>query len=96
VLSVAKDKHAYTLIGRIPFRTGKLPNAGMEMMVRGDPRLRRPYVVITADPARIKDARVEQAKRFAAWLRSPPTQGWIATFGANQIDDGPLFFPIGR
>ena len=51
VLKVAGEKKAYTLVGRIPFRSGKLPNAGLVLMVQGDPRLRRPYVVAVANRA---------------------------------------------
>ncbi len=53
VLQVAGQKHAYTLVGRIPFRIGRLPNNGLELMVEGDPRLCRPFVVAVANPQRI-------------------------------------------
>ncbi len=94
VLKIAAGKHAYTLVGRIPFRTGKLPNEGLELMVAGDPRLRRPYVVVTADPARVPGAHVAEARRFARSLRTPETQAWIADYGRGKIDDQPLFFPV--
>jgi tungstate transport system substrate-binding protein len=94
VLKVAAEKHAYTLVGRIPFLNGKLPNAGLELMVRGDPQLRRPYVVATADPRRFPEANVEGAKLLAAFLRQSETQKWIGGFRVSQIDDQPLFFPI--
>ena len=77
VLKVAAEKHAYTLVGRIPFLNGKLPNEGLELMVRGDPRLRRPYVVATANPRHFPQAHVEGAKALAAFLRKPETQDWI-------------------
>ena len=79
VLKVAAEKHAYTLVGRIPFLNGKLPNEGLELMVRGDPRLRRPYVVATANPRHFPQARVEGAAALAAFLRKPETQEWIST-----------------
>lgn len=94
VLKIAAEKHAYTLVGRIPFRSGKLPNAGLELMVQGDPLLRRPYVVETANPAKFPAANVEGAKALSAYMRSPQTQQWIATYGVGQLDDQPLFFPI--
>jgi hypothetical protein len=31
---------------------------------------------------------------LAAYLRSPETQHWIATFGRGRYDDQPLFFPV--
>jgi len=94
VLKIAAEKHAYTLVGRIPFLNGKLPNAGLALMVRGDPRLRRPYVVATANPRRFPQANVEGAVALAAFLRSAETQKWIRTYGLAQLDDQPLFFPI--
>ena len=70
VLKVAAEKHAYTMVGRIPFLNGKLPNKGLELMVRGDPQLRRPYVVVTADPRRFSGANCAGAKVPAGFLRT--------------------------
>lgn len=96
VLKIAAEKHAYTLVGRIPFLNGKLPNAGLVLMVRGDPALRRPYVVETANPKRFPQANVEGAKRLAAYLRLPETQEWIGAYGIGQLDGEPLFFPVAK
>jgi tungstate transport system substrate-binding protein len=87
VLKIAAEKKAYTLVGRIPFLSGRLPSDGMLAMVAGDPRLRRPYLVaVKPDSA--------EARKLAAFLRSPETQKWIATFGVGKYDDRPLFFPV--
>jgi tungstate transport system substrate-binding protein len=94
VLKIAAEKHAYTLVGRIPFRSGKLPNQGLELMVRGDPQLRRPFIVATANPQRIAGANVVGAKALAEFLRKPETQEWIGGYGVSKLDDQPLFFPI--
>lgn len=94
VLKVAGDKHAYTLVGRIPFRTGRLPNNGLVLMVQGDPRLRRPYLVAVTNPQWMPGAHIADARRFAAWLRTPQTQAWIAGFGRGTLDAGPMFFPV--
>lgn len=96
VLKIAAEKRAYTLVGRIPFLNGKLPNEGLELMVRGDPQLRRPYVVAIASPRRVSRARYEAAKALAAFLRSEETQDWIGSYGVSQLDDEPLFFPIAK
>ncbi len=96
VLKVAAEKHAYTLVGRIPFLNGKLPNAGLELMVRGDPHLRRPYLVATANPRHFPRANVAGARELAMFLRKPETQEWINTFGISQLDDQPVFFPVAR
>ncbi len=96
VLKVAAEKHAYTLVGRIPFLNGKLPNEGLVLMVRGDPRLRRPYVAVTANPRHFPQTRVEGAAALAAFLRKPETQDWIGGYGVSQLDDQPLFFPVAK
>jgi tungstate transport system substrate-binding protein len=96
VLKVAAEKHAYTMVGRIPFLNGKLPNVGLELMVRGDPQLRRPYVVVTADPRRFSGANCAGAKVLAGFLRTKETQDWIETYGIGQLDKQPVFFPIAK
>jgi tungstate transport system substrate-binding protein len=89
----AAARGAYTVVGRIPFMTGKIPPAGLEILVQGDPRLRRPYLVAVANPRRFPSARVEGARALAAFLRSPETQRWIARF-ARDAAGTPPFFPI--
>jgi tungstate transport system substrate-binding protein len=94
VLNVAGQKRAYTLVGRIPFHTGRLPNDGLVLMVQGDERLRRPYLVAVTNPQWMPDVHITQARRFAAYLRKPQTQDWISTFGKGTLDEGPVFFPV--
>ncbi|HSS00942.1 MAG TPA: hypothetical protein VLM79_27990 [Kofleriaceae bacterium] len=57
-------------------------------MVRGDLRLRRPYLVEVSSSASLA------AYDLAAYLRAPDTQQWIATFKRGAFDDQPLFFPV--
>jgi ABC-type tungstate transport system permease subunit len=72
--------------------SGKLETGEMAIMVEGDERLRRPYVVAVAV---IRDSRrQEAARRFAAYLREPATQEFIANFGRGRYDDRPLLFPV--
>lgn len=94
VVALAAEHGAYTLVGRIPFRDGKMDRAGMELMVQGDPRMRRPYVVVVANPRRWPGARYEAARALADFLREPETQNWLADFGRGKLDDRPLFFPV--
>ncbi len=88
VLARAAAEHAYTIVGRIPFVNGKLKQAGIELMVEGDPRLRRPYLVEVATHA------PPEARALAAWLRSPEAQAWLADYGKGRFDDHGLFYPI--
>lgn len=94
VLAIAAEKHAYTLIGRIPFLDGKIPNHGMVVMVQGDSRLRRPFVVEIANPERMQDVHFAEAKRLQEFLLSTETQRWIAQYDKGKYDDEPLFFPV--
>ena len=93
LLERATAEGAYTLVGRIPYRNGKIADGGLVVMVEGDPRLRRPYLVVVrtaaSDPRRHR-----AAARLAAFLRAPETQAWLAEFGRGQLDDRPLFFPV--
>jgi tungstate transport system substrate-binding protein len=88
ILRRAAQLHAYTLVGRIPYIDGKLHADGIELMVRGDRRLRRPFLVETATSA------PAAARDLAEFMRSPATQAWVGTYGKGRFDDQPLFFPI--
>jgi len=97
MLNRAATEQAYTLVGRIPFLSGKLETGEAVVMVQGDERLRRPFLVITATMKagdRVSDARLAAARRFAAYLREPATQEFIAGFGKGRYDDRPLLFPV--
>ncbi|HEX4449931.1 MAG TPA: substrate-binding domain-containing protein [Kofleriaceae bacterium] len=88
LMSRAAALHAYTLVGRIPYLDGKLHADGIDVMVRGDRRLRRAFLVETATDA------PPAARDLAEFLRAPETQAWIGTFGKGRFDDQPLFYPV--
>ena len=94
LLARSAKEHAYTLVGRIPFLNGKIANDGLKIMVQGDPRLRRPYVVAVSRFNAPGSPRDLAARRLATYLRAPATQQWIAQFGRGELDDHPLFFPV--
>lgn len=94
VLELASQKHAYSLVGRIPFKIGKMQGKGMEILVQGDKRLERPYLVAVANPRRWPGAHVEAARRFVAYLRSPATQAWLATYTSPTFGGDAPFFPV--
>jgi tungstate transport system substrate-binding protein len=94
LLQRAARANAYTIVGRIPFLNGKVANGGLEIMVQGDPGLRRPYVVVVRNSKQAGDGRQAAARRLADFLRSPATQEWIGEFGKGKLDDRPLFFPV--
>ena len=96
VLLRAEEENAYTLVGRIPFLDGRMPRGTMALMVSGDPCLRRPYLVATANPQRFPAANVAGARALAGFLRTMRTQLWIADYGKGKLDDQPLFHPIAQ
>jgi hypothetical protein len=77
--------------GNNRFLNGKISNEDLEIMVAGDSRMRRPYVVAAAPG---DEPRQQAARRMAKFLREPETQAWIKEFGRGELDDGPLFFPV--
>lgn len=94
VLQRAAALNAYTLVGRIPFRSGRMQNQDLQLMVRGDPALRRPYLVGVVPTAHTTPLRHQAAVQLQRFLTSEKTQEFIATFGIGQLDDQPIFFPV--
>lgn len=82
LLKRAAQENAYTIVGRIPFLNGKIVNSGLVIMVQGDTRMRRPYVVVVGNATPPDDRRARAARRLAEFLRDSDTQRWIGEFGA--------------
>ena len=96
VLQFAQRHHAYVIVGRIPILTGKMEADSMQVMVRGDPAMRRPYVVLVADAKRFPQANVSGAQTLADYLVSGKGLQFLKDFAAKQTDGVPLFFPISQ
>lgn len=47
ILRQASQHGAYALVGHMPVAFGRMPSPGMEIMVTGDPVMRRAYVIAT-------------------------------------------------
>ena len=94
IIAFAREHHAYAIVGRIPFVFGKLqPGEGMRIMVQGDPAMRRPYIVMEANPERFPHANAEGARALSDYLLSPAVQDFLADFGRTNQDARPLFYP---
>lgn len=97
VVEYALSKNAYVIVGRIPILKGKIPSPGMEVMVQGDPEMRRPYVVMIANAKRFPKTNVAGAKALHAWMIDEPGQSFLRDYQLNKTPDaGPLFFPAMR
>lgn len=95
ILEYAAAHQAYVVVGRIPVLRGKMANGGgLEILVQGDPAMRRPYVVVEANPAKLPDANVVGAKVLADYMTSERGQAFLRDFGVKQKDGFPLFYPI--
>lgn len=86
ILRQASQCGAYALVGHIPVAFGRMSSPGMEIMVTGDPVMRRAYVIATPGinhPA-AESAKV-QAARLADFLLSDAGQSAMLPEGA--MDD---------
>ena len=94
IIAFAEKKQAYVVVGRIPVTDGKMPLGKMEVLVKGDPEMRRPYVVIEANPQKFPQANVAGARALADWLVSEKGQSFLVAYGREKNGGIPLFFPI--
>jgi tungstate transport system substrate-binding protein len=93
VVDFAASKKAYVIVGRIPILKGKIPSTGMEVMVQGDPAMRRPYVVMLADEKRFPKSNQAGAKVLHRWMTGAPGQTFLRGYSESKSDAPVLFFP---
>ncbi|MFP4058096.1 MAG: substrate-binding domain-containing protein [Candidatus Brocadiia bacterium] len=94
ILLFARQRDAYVVVGRMPVLFGKMPRGRMRILVEGDPAMRRPYVVMEANPRRFPEANHAGARALSDFLLSEPLQRFLATFGAERYGGIPLFHPV--
>ena len=94
VLQFCRSNHAYVVVGYIPAQTGKMQNDGMEILVKGDPIMRRPFIVMEANPKKFPQANYAGAKALSNFLLSPKVQMFLLKFCGQANAAGPLFFPV--
>ena len=94
VLLQAAAMGAYAVVGHIPVAFGKMPlPAGMQVLVQGDPQMRRPYVVLTPGPSHPAGTSARaHALRLADYLVSPA--GQAALLAADRAAGGPWLFAL--
>jgi tungstate transport system substrate-binding protein len=90
IVQFAREHHAYVVVGSIPASNGKMYAEGMEILVRGDPLMRRPYIVMETNPQRFPKANYAGAKALSDFLLSDRVQKFLLTFGGTE-----LFYPVG-
>jgi tungstate transport system substrate-binding protein len=94
VLQFCRSNHAYVVVGYIPALTGKMQNDGMEILVKNDPVMRRPYIVMEANPKIFPSVNSAGARALSDFLLSPKVQNFLLGFGRNDTGNHPLFFPV--
>jgi tungstate transport system substrate-binding protein len=94
ILKFAERNNAYMIIGRMPVITGKLGKHSLKIMVEKDPTMRRPYIVMEANPERFPGTNVKGAQALADYLLADKVQSFLARFGADINNGIPLFHPV--
>ena len=94
VMEFARQKKAYVVLGRIPVLLGIFTADGMEILVEGDPDMRRPFIVMEANPKKFPQANTKGARALADYLLSARTQNFLREFGTNSPGGMPLFYPV--
>ena len=94
ILQFARSNNAYVVVGTIPAQMGKMPAQGMEILVQGDPVMRRPFIVMETNPKKVSGVNSAGAKALVDYLLSAKVQNFLLQFGAQTNGPGPLFFPI--
>jgi tungstate transport system substrate-binding protein len=94
ILNYAAKNNAYVVVGRMPVLFGKMKTNGMEILVENDPAMRRPYIVMEANPGRFTKANVPGARRLSDFLLSNQVQNFLAQSTSNRRGGLPLFYPV--
>jgi tungstate transport system substrate-binding protein len=98
ILRYAQEHGAYMIVGRMPVISGKLQSPdGIRILVDRDPTMRRPYVVMEANPARFPVANAAGAKALADYLCSEEIQSFLLRYGVDKyegFEGAPLFYPV--
>ena len=94
IVAFAATKKAYVIAGRVPELDAKNSATRMTAMVKGDPAMRRPYVVMIADPKTYPKSNQAGAKALSDWLTGEPGQSFLRDYGMRHPDASKLLFPI--
>ena len=95
ILQFARERGAYAIVGRMPVLYGRIqPAEGMSIMVQGDPAMRRPYIVMEANPARFPGVNTAGARALSNFLLSTNVQSFLAEFHPAGGPERPLFYPL--
>jgi tungstate transport system substrate-binding protein len=94
ILQFARTNDAYVVVGFIPAQMGKMPAEGMEILVKNDPIMRRPFIVMETNPKKVPNVNIAGARALSDFLLSTNVQNFLLEFGTRTNGPGPLFFPV--
>ncbi|EDY22182.1 tungstate ABC transporter permease [Chthoniobacter flavus Ellin428] len=94
IVAFAEKKQAYVVVGRLPITYGKMALGKMEVLVQGDPEMRRTYVVVEVNPQKFPQANAAGARVLADWLTGDPGQKFLLDYGRKAPGGIPLYHPI--
>jgi tungstate transport system substrate-binding protein len=94
ILQFARTNDAYVVVGYIPARLQKMNAAGMEIFVKDDPVMRRPFIVMETNPKKFPGVNYTGARALSDFLLSTNVQNFLLEFGRQTNGPGPLFFPV--
>jgi len=95
ILHYVREKNAYMIVGRMAVLFGKMdPDPGIEIMVQGDPNMRRPYMEMIANPDRFPGVNLEGARKLSDFLLSDKIQKFLAGYDGGLGDGIPIFIPV--
>ena len=95
VLQFCREHNAYVIVGYVPAFFGKMANEGMEILVKSDPVMRRPYIVMETNPKKFPNVNFAGARALEEFLLSPAVQSFLVQFGREAAANHPLFYPVG-
>ncbi len=58
--------------------------------------MRRPFIVMEANPRKLPDTNARGARSLADYLLGDKTQNFLLQFGTNSPGGMPLFYPVNR
>lgn len=94
IIAFAEKNNAYVVFGRMPVLFEKIETGAMQIMVEGDLLMRRPYIVMEANPKRVPGANTKGARLLADFLLSKEIQNLLSEFGVKEYGGMPLFYPV--
>jgi tungstate transport system substrate-binding protein len=94
IMQYARMHNAYVVVGAIPAHTGRLYSEGMEILVQGDPAMRRAFMVVEANPAKLPNINSAGARALANFLVSDKVQKFLPLFGQHADTGDAMFFPV--